>query len=342
MTLMVAHDSGYGWVKNVYLSSDQVVKITWPALVSQPSELPQAQTVGEVAPLEDMVIKHNGVAYWLGEKAFASRARQVSLGENKLEMKSEIVKLLGSLALIAEKTGERSFKIITGIPVNQYEQFRSVVSNAWTGTFHIEFRNKDYSLKIERVLPLAQGSGVYYSLTMDMDKILDGGLFEKRVAVWDLGAGTTNVPVMYQGKFLGDFSDTMWEGTNVNTIYLNLKALIQKRYGLTYDLAGIDEIVRQGYLLYKGQRQSITQELTDSAEPVIQKIISESQSFIRLERDVDVAVLASGGACIEPAAHVFKTTMQNYVADVRVQPDPYCNVKGYLWAGRVFEKMKKF
>ncbi len=344
MTLMVAHDSGYGWVKDLYFDSkEEEHSFRWPALISPPSELPRAETVVvNDSSLEDMVVQFNGNTYWLGDRAFTSRARSGTLGENKLELQTEIVKLLGSLAVVSEATGETNFKVITGIPVNQYEQYRSVVSNSWVGVFHIKFRDKDLGLNIESVLPLAQGSGVYYSLTMDKDRILDGGLFDKRVVVWDLGAGTTNVPAMQRGKFLGDLSDTLWEGTNVNTIYLNLKALIQKRHGLTYDMAGIDEIVHQGFLLYKGQRTSITQELTEAAEPVIRKIVSESESFIRLERDVDVAVLASGGACIEPAAHIFKNLMQNHVADVRVQADPFGNVKGYLYAGRFFEKMRLF
>lgn len=342
MTLMVSHDSGYGRVKDFFIYKDEETKLDWPALVSQPSEMPKAQSVVSDSPLDDMVLEYDAVTYWMGNKAYSSRTRQVTMNENKLEMKTELLKLLCSLAYISETTGESSFKVVTGIPVSQYEQFRSVVGNSWKGNFNVRFRGKPYTLRIENVLPLAQGSGVYYSLTMDTDSILDTDLFRKRVCIWDLGSGTTNVPLMQRGKFLGDNSDTLWNGTNVTTIYLNLRQIIQKRHGISFDVAGVDEIVRQGYLLYKGQRQIITQELTDAAEPVIHKIVADSQTFLNLERDIDVAVLASGGACIEPVAHIFKNLMQNYVADVRVVPNPFSNVEGYFYAGRFFEKNKLF
>jgi|SRR5690554_6061966 len=122
----------------------------------------------------------------------------------------------------------------------------------------------------------------------------------------------------------------------------NLKDILADKHGLIYDLAEIDQIVKQGYCSYKGQQYPIRQEVEEAAEPVVNKIIAETQARIDLSRDADYAVVASGGACIDAAAQLFQNRLGNFIVDVGTVPDPMANVRGYGKLGVFLDKMGKF
>lgn len=343
MTHLVANDSGYGTYKGFYSQKDHVDGggfYSFPAITSSPTAIPGGGELSEENVLEDLFINYQGTDYWLGEKAFANRTRTMNLDPNKLTDKSEHIKMLASLGYVHHLTGQDSFKMVTGIPVDQYNQLKNVVANSWMGSFNYTFRGKNLSVSIKKVKPIAQGAGIYYDLALGWKKMLGDGFFNKRVLVFDLGKKTTNIVPMMKGKFLNDMALTVWTG--VTELHNNLKSLLLDRFGLTFDQVEIDRVAKQGYCTYKGEQHSITNDLRDAASPVVSKILSEAQARIDLARDVDVAVFASGGACIEPAVDMFGAQLRDYIANIRTVADPLSNVRGYGKLGAFLDSLGQF
>ena len=223
MSLLVAKDSGYGAYKGfAYTGSENGGKFySYPAIISSAKNLPGGDSLATRDILDDLFVNYRGKDYWLGEKAFSNRTRTFNLDPNKLSTETEIIKLLGGLGYINHLTGKKEFKVVTGIPVQQYNSFKNVVSNSWVGAFNFSFRGKNLTLKIEKVLPTAQGAGVYYDMALGWDKVLDNHFFEKRVLIFDFGTKTTNVVPMQKGQYISDMALTVWTG--VSEIHVILK-----------------------------------------------------------------------------------------------------------------------
>lgn len=342
MALLVGKDSGYGDYKGFFRGKgfEAGHGFTYPAWVSSPTYLPEGAELSAVDILDDLFLEYRGQDYWLGNKAHASRTRTVNMDPNKLSTEEELVKLLAGLGYITYLTGQNEFKVVTGIPVQQYNYHRNTLANSWKGTFRFNFRGEEMEARIEAVKPIAQGAGVYYDLSLDFDRVLDNDLFQKKVLVFDMGNKTTNIAPMANGQYLGDMALTVWTG--VSNIHMNLQDILMDKHGLTYDLVDISAVARDGFYLYKGQRYPIEQELRDAAEPVIEKIITEAQVKIDLARDIEAVVFASGGACIRAAAQHFQDKMKKYIFDIRIVADPMSNVRGYWKVGNFLEYIDKF
>src|SRR5690554_1588677 len=154
MSSLVAKDSGYGAYKGfirVPSHKDGGEFYSYPAIVSAPANIPGGGEIADVDVANDLYVEYRGKTYWLGEKAFANRTRSFNLDPNKLNTETEIIKLLGGLGYIYHMTGKKEFKVVTGIPVQQYNSFKNVVSNSWVGRFNFTFRGKDLTVKIEKV-----------------------------------------------------------------------------------------------------------------------------------------------------------------------------------------------
>lgn len=342
MTLLVGKDSGYGDYKGFFRGKDfeQGLGFAFPAWVSAPTAIPGGAELAAVNELDDLFVEYRGKHYWLGQKAFGNRNRKVGMDPNKLSGEEEIVKMLAGLGYIHHLTGQKTFKVVTGIPVQQYDHYKNIISNCWRGVFRFSFREQNLTVDVKAVKPIAQGAGVYYDLCLDFDRVLDNDLFNKKILVCDMGNKTTNLAPMMAGQYLGDMAHTVWTG--VSNIHMELQDKLMQKHGLSYDLVEISTVVRDGYYLWKGQKYPIAPVLQEVVEPVIDKIISEAQVKINLARDVEAVIFASGGACIRAVAQTFERKMQQYVFDVRSVPDAMSNVRGYWKCGNFLEQAGKF
>jgi plasmid segregation protein ParM len=342
MALLVGKDSGYGDYKGYFRGKgfENGESYTFPALVASPANIPGGAELTAVDVLDDLFVEYRGKQYWLGNKARENRNRTVNMDANKLNDEEEIVKLLTGLGYVSHLTGQKDFRVVTGIPVQQYNHLKNVVSNSWKGTFRYGFRGENITINVKAVKPIAQGAGVYYDLCLGFDNVLDTDLFKKRILVCDMGNKTTNFAPMMAGQYLGDMALTVWTG--VSNIHMSLQERLLEKHGLVYDLSDISKVARDGYYFYRGDRYPVTQELQEVTEPIIDKIITEAQTKINLSRDIETVIFASGGACIGAAAHLFEQKMRGFVNDVRTVPDAMSNVRGYWKCGNFLEQIDKF
>lgn len=342
MVMLVGKDSGYGDYKGYFRGKgfENGEGYTFPALVSSPVNIPGGAELAAVDALDDLFVEYRGQHYWIGNKAHDNRNRTVSMDVNKLSNEEELVKLLAGLGYVSHLTGQKEFKVVTGIPVQQYELYKNVLSNAWKGTFRYTFRGENIAVDVKAVKSIAQGAGVYYDLCLGFDSVLDNDLFKKRILVCDMGTKTTNFAPMEAGQYLGDMAHTVWTG--VSNIHMGLQEKLLQKHGLVYDLPDISRVARDGYYLFKGDRYPIAQELQEVAEPIIDKIITEAQVKIDLSRDIETVIFSSGGACIRAATQLFEGKMRKFVNDVRSVPDAMANVRGYWKCGNFLEQIDKF
>lgn len=292
--MLVGIDLGYGQIKVV---SDKQ-KVKFPSVVGTPSviELSDGSQLGKAQPIDDIIINYQGKRYYVGQKAINETANaRLTLKADKTDAETNIIKFLAGLALVGA-SGETT--VVTGLPIYEYNLQKDKLAQSLTGSFNFSFYNQksgqNVSLDITKCLVIPQAAAAYYNALLDTTgQIKDMTLAAARAAVVDIGYRTTDVVTMEGGKYDSNRSFTVWTG--MGKVHQEVLRYLQKEYQLSYKLADMDAIVRQGYIDIHGGRKPIDHLIRAALEPVAQEIIEGVIAGLEDFRKLSGGILLAGG-----------------------------------------------
>ncbi|WP_268626987.1 ParM/StbA family protein [Paenibacillus alvei] len=150
----------------------------------------------------------------------------VKPGTRKVQNDSIIVPLITMLALNTDEgKKEEQFKVVCGLPIKEFSDDKDIFRNKIMGSYKVEFlsgriKGRKVTIHIEDVAVLPEGVPVVMNRMLDdsATKFRDESLRSGQVGVIDIGAFTTDMPVIVNGKPDSDASDGLDEGI---AIYLD-------------------------------------------------------------------------------------------------------------------------
>ncbi|AOQ24558.1 hypothetical protein MTAT_19010 [Moorella thermoacetica] len=292
--MLVGIDLGYGQIKVV---SDKQ-KVKFPSVVGTPSaiELSDGSQLGKYQPINDITINYQGKRYYVGQKAINETTNaRLTLKADKTDAETNIIKYLAGLALVGAH-GETM--VVTGLPVYEYNLQKDKLAKSLTGSFNFSFYNQNngqnVSLDVAKCQVIPQAAAAYYNAILNTTgQIKDMALAAARVAVVDIGYRTTDVVTMEGGKYDSNRSFTIWTG--MGKVHQEVMRYLQREYQLSYKLADMDVIVRQGYIDIHGGRRPIDNFIRAALEPVAQEIIEGVIAGLEDFRKLSGGLLLAGG-----------------------------------------------
>lgn len=210
---------------------------------------------------------------------------------------TKIYRALFHAALVACETDEIDL-VVTGLPVNQFQdkELRSSLVERLKGEHRIA---KKRTINVKDVVVVPQPSGTFmYALdeaqsqgSEVMDAIEHG-----RSIVIDPGFYSVDWVMLDRGGILHSSS-----GTDLNAmskVIEQARSLIEADHGTAPAIERIEQAVRTGEtdILFRGRRMHIGEYLEQASATVANAAFSKIKASLRMNSDLDVAILGGGGA----------------------------------------------
>lgn len=317
-------DLGYGYVK----VSDGSKEVVFPSTVGVGTDLRFNSLLMSFKKITDnMVITVDNKKYFVGDLAVRqSPIVSRSMGKNRVEDISAKVLLLAGLALFVEN-GEQKFNVVTGLPVDYYQQYKDDWHLLMQGTHAIKFGNgsqeRPMLITIDKIQLIPQPFGTLYDRRLDTEgNLLENELANLKVGVVDIGYKTSDFALASDLEFVGKQSTS--SEIAMSTAYNLITQRIQDKFKLEKESYEMDKIIESGVVRVNGVPQDITEFKREAFSVLADKIATEVNN-IWDKREIDVILLSGGGG--RAIAEYF---LPKFPQGVLVNDSQLANVRGYL------------
>lgn len=251
---------------------------------------------------------------------------------------SEATEVLTKTVFALGLEGETETKIVSGLPVSHYAEYKKNISNLFLGKFH-NFNVHDNGKPIMGTVRVNQGVFIPQPFGALLNRVLDSNgnisdkaLAGKTVAVIDPGFGTTDV---YVADALSPVERlTFSTKTAMNHAYGLIANKIEEQFGVILPLHAVEKIVRKGEFRKSGKVYPMHQVIQWAYKSTAQQLIAEITNKWKTIHEIDHILLAGGGG-----QALSKFILPEF-PNIELLDDPqWAVVKGYYkWGVRQFGK----
>lgn len=323
----VGIDLGFYQVK---LSTD-TENIKYPSVIGYPSavELQNNTPVGKAE--ENIMIGLDDQSYYIGEKAIRDTSTsQLTFLSDKTDNITDRLKYLAALGLAMKEKNLGTFKVVTGLPVDEFAGVSSLkerLAENMKGHFSFSLNNRNLKAIVANVTVIPQCAGAYYDFIMEPSGRIDETKVSPKTVIVDIGYRTTDIVTMINARFSPRESFTIFSG--VSDVHKEFRKQLVRSYQVTRDIAEIDPLMRRRRLYVNGKDESIDALIHDSVKPYAEKIVSEIPLYILNLKEIHQVIITGGGAAL--MAPYFQQEIGRHGVNVIVMPDAeFSNSRGYL------------
>jgi len=320
----VGIDLGYGYVK----VTDGTKEFVFPSTVGVGTDLRfNSLLMSFKKSTDNMVITVDNKKYFVGDLAVRqSPIVSRSMGRNRVEDINAKVLLLAGLALCVEN-GEQKFNVVTGLPVDYYQQYKDDWALLMQGTHAIKFstgnQEKPMLITIDKIQLIPQPFGTLYDRRLDTEgNLVENELANLKVGIVDIGYKTSDLALAADLEFVGKQSSS--SEIAMNTAYNMITQRIQDKFKLEKESYEMDKVIESGVVRVAGVPHDISDFKREAFNALAEKIATEVNS-IWDKRELDVIMLTGGGG--KAIAEYF---LPKFPQAVLVNDAQLANVRGYL------------
>jgi len=317
-------DLGYGYVK----ATDGIKEVIFPSTVGVGTELRfNSLLVNFKKNTDNLAIVIDNKKYFVGDLAIRqSPIVSRSMGRNRVEDVNAKVLLLTALALFVEN-GEERFNVVTGLPVDYYQQYKDDWSFLMQGTHSIKFstgsQDKPMLITVDKIQLIPQPFGTLYDRRLDRDgNLLDNELTNLKIGIVDVGYKTSDFALAADLEFVS--RQSMTSEIAMGTAYNMITQHIRDKYKIDKESFEMDKIIDSGVVRINGIPHDITDLKREAFSALAEKIATETNN-IWDKRELDVIMLTGGGG--KAIAEFF---LPKFPQAVLVNEAQMANVRGYL------------
>ncbi len=323
----VGIDVGYGYVK-VFDGQDW---LRFPSVVGIATEATSFSGLAGSNKTRALSITVDGQTYNVGEQAvrqstFAFR----SLSQSRLEAGEFKVLFLTGLAMVADRPSV-SFHVVTGLPPGLLYQEKAI-AQLLKGEHRVVLRlGKEVlerSLNVENLRIMPQPIGTYLGEALDArGQVKDEALVSGRVALVDVGHGTTDLAIAEGGEYVPHQSRTVPVG--LAAAQADVSERLRRELGIVREAYQLDDAMATGKIKVAGQPRDISNLRDLSYKALATKILTEIHSTWDVGT-VDTILFTGGGS-----KALERFLLPQFPNARLVDPAQTANVRGYYtWAAR--------
>lgn len=288
--------------------------------------------------LDNLIVDVGGYRYFIGELANRQSEFLLSTQSEKRtgSAESDILFKTAFVLLDGVSSQEVEFNLVTGLPVDEYKQFKEVLREQLLKNHYIKVIDGDSSIEKNiiikkcKVVPQPFGT-IFNEMLTDDGGIKTESYVDSILGVVDIGFRTTDFVVTNKLEFIDKLSFT--SSVALNTAYKLISRELKEQLNINKSIYQLDDIVQAGKIVVKGKQYDIL-ELKDKAfNLAAQQIISEINSFWPQLWEFSKVLITGGGGI----------ALFNYLKDYidncyLVHDGQFSNVNGYLKIANRFFK----
>lgn len=242
--------------------------------------------------------------YFVGPLAIKIGENSVATGTAKSKNDNLIIPLVTMLAL--NTTSDKKSKTVNltaGLPVKEVSKDRDAFIEKLKGNYKVTFlsgvlKDRTVDIFIKDVTIVPEGVAVVINQMMNDDAtgFRDQSLSKGQIGVIDIGAFTTDIPVIVNGKPDSDVSDGLKEGiaNSLDTIINH----VNDEYGITMTRSQLVERIEENDLNVpmKGKEVNLQPMIEELFEIFAQKIVGVVDSIWEKSYQIKRFYVVGGGA----------------------------------------------
>lgn len=333
--MIVGVDVGYGYTKAVG-DRNQVV---FPSVIGKAERIRYQDALRPVGPTQGEETSHratedeHGIALiteegdrFVGDLALLqSRLQWTLLDRSRVEDPSARLLFLAALSELTGDAREQDFRVVTGLPVNWYND-RDKVVQQFQGKHLVRRINGSQVVKrlsVSDVLVVPQPFGSLFHEILGPDgQIVQDDLARGRIGVIDIGTYTTDYVLVDALRYVEPGSGTI--STAMSKAYELISRSILDTFGLDMRMHQVDQVVRAGFVTVFGEKRDIRWLAAPVLDAISQEILAQAGTLWGDGRDL-IAVLVTGGGAV-----ALGNRIRDRYPHARVPVDaPLANVRGF-------------
>src|SRR5690554_5646435 len=327
-------DIGYGYVK----ATDGGNQYLYPSVVGEAREIRYKTGLTDNKTLDNLIIEVDNERYFVGDLAIRqSELMQSTIAKSRINSIENRILFMTAFGLLdGPGTGISKFNLVTGLPVDEYTEFRETLSDQLKDTHSIKLivdkvDNKLIEVINCKVIPQPFGT-LFNQLLDEYGNIQDKGLAGQKIGVVDIGFRTSDFAVSDRLEFVDKLSQT--SNTALSTAYKVIARKLKDKYDINKAVYQLDNIIRNRSLTYNGREIDITDLVDKAFTLTAENIASEIKTLWPDSWELDrILITGGGGLALKP---YFKRYLDNYTV---IPSGQFSNVNGYLKvAKRAFNK----
>ena len=324
---VISIDLGYGWVKGC---NSEGKEICIPSFVGSGHERRIADELNqEVDELDNIHVVIDGKHYFVGELAKReSLDKTYTLDTYKISHPMTKILLTTVAALLASREPQDTH-IVTGLPYGDFDYQKDEMEDFLTHFYSaVQFisgphrsKTKKIQFKKHSILPQAAGA----LIPRKNNNVMSSEYLE---GVIDVGYKTCDVVAFEtRGKstFLRtDLCDTIDMATS--NVYELLQKTIRAQIGCRLDVSQIESAIIKQYIIYRGKKHSIKDEINQAKQAIAKTIIDLVRSKWRDNTDLMEHIYLIGGGVL-----LLEDTLKEIHPETIIVENPQlANAAGYF------------
>lgn len=295
--------------------------------------LDEARSASELLDDLDVLIESDVIngRYFVGPLAIKMGEDSVTPGTAKSKNDNLVIPLITMLALNTTQDKNRKVVSLTaGLPVKEVSEYREVFAEKLKGTYKITFlsgalQGRTVEIVIKDVSIVPEGVAVVINQMMNDDatNFRNPELAKGQVGVIDIGAFTTDLPIIINGKPDSDVSDGLKEGiaNSLDTVI----SLVNDEYGILMTRSQLVERIEMKNLVVpiKGNPVDLGPMINELFEIFAKKIVGIVDSIWEKSYQITHFYVVGGGAkALKPYLEVEMKKRQINLTFIPENEDP--------------------
>lgn len=300
----------------------------------------------------DVTIKSETIngRYYVGALATRVGEDEVKPGTRKVLNETISIPLLTMLALnIDGKSKEEHYKQVSGLPITEFSEDRNEFKKKLEGKYQVTFnsgkmKGRTVTVHIDDVDLIPEGVAVVINRMFNDTgtKFRDEQLRKQQVGVIDIGAFTTDLPIVINGKPDSEASDGIQEG--IANYLDNVVAFVNQQYHIQMTRSQlVSKIELKDYVLsIRGEDVDLTLFIDEQFEMFANKIVNVVDRIWEKNYEIRQFFVVGGGAkALQPFLEK-KMKERGIVLTFIEDEDPQMqNALGYYKFGKQRYSVKK-
>ena len=318
-------DIGFGFVK----ATDGKQKYLFPSVVGEAREIRYKTGLNTNSILDNLIVEVDNDKYFVGDLAIRqSDLIQSTISEKRINSIENRILFLTAFALLdGVGTGVSRFNLVTGLPVDEYLEYKNTLMKQLQSDHVVKFINNGKSnnklIEIERCKVIPQPFGTVFNQLLDKyGNIQDKELASMNIGIIDVGFRTTDYAVANKLEFVDKLSSS--STTALSTAYKLISRKLKEHYDINKPIHQLDSIIRNGSFTYNGKEIDITDLIDKAFSLTVENIISEINTLWPEIWEMDKIFITGGGGLA--LGDYFKSYLDNYTI---ISEGQFSNVEGY-------------
>ncbi|MTI60196.1 MAG: ParM/StbA family protein [Firmicutes bacterium] len=279
--------------------------------------------------MKNLIIEVDNEKFFVGDLAIRqSELMQSTISEKRIEsIENKVLFLTGFALLDGVGTGVSKFNLVTGLPVDEYLQFKELLTEKLIKDHVIRLidgtKNDNKLIQIKRCKVIPQPFGTLFNMLLDdYGNIQDKELVGLNIGVIDIGFRTSDYAVANKLEFVDRLSSS--STTALSTAYRIIGRKLKEAYDINKPIHQLEDMIRNRSFTYNGKDIDITDLVNKAFSLTAGNIVSEINTLWPDIWEMDKIFITGGGGLA--LGDYFKKYLDNYIV---VPGGQFSNVEGY-------------